>query len=83
MGSIADISVGALIGVLAAMSIKGGAFGIVGDIAFGILGSLLGGNVAATRKRAGAGFVVSVVLAVLGAVVAIAVGREAASYLGW
>jgi uncharacterized membrane protein YeaQ/YmgE (transglycosylase-associated protein family) len=46
MGVLAWIVVGLIAGWLAGMVVKGGGFGIIGDIVVGILGALLGGFLA-------------------------------------
>jgi uncharacterized membrane protein YeaQ/YmgE (transglycosylase-associated protein family) len=46
MGVLAWIVVGLIAGWLAGMVVKGGGFGVIGDIVVGILGALLGGYLA-------------------------------------
>ena len=46
MGVLSWIVVGLIAGWLAGMVVKGGGFGIIGDIVVGILGALLGGFLA-------------------------------------
>jgi uncharacterized membrane protein YeaQ/YmgE (transglycosylase-associated protein family) len=46
MGVLAWIVVGLIAGWLAGMVVKGGGFGVIGDIVVGILGALLGGFLA-------------------------------------
>ena len=43
MGILAWILLGLIAGVLAGMVMRGGGFGIIGDIIVGIIGALLGG----------------------------------------
>jgi len=43
MGIIIWLIVGAIAGWLAGMVVKGGGFGLIGDIIVGIIGSLIGG----------------------------------------
>ena len=58
------ILVGLIAGWLAGMIVKGGGYGLVGDIVVGILGALLGG-----------GLLGSIVVATLGAIILIAILR--------
>ena len=46
MGILAWIVVGLIAGWLAGMVVKGGGFGLVGDIIVGVIGALLGGWIA-------------------------------------
>ncbi len=48
MGILAWIVVGLIAGWLAGLVMRGGGFGILGDIVIGILGGLIGGYLAAT-----------------------------------
>jgi len=43
MGLIASIIIGLLAGWLAGLLMKGGGYGIVGDLALGLVGSIVGG----------------------------------------
>jgi len=75
---LAWIVLGLIAGWLAGMLMKGGGYGIVGDIVLGILGALVGGWL--TEVLLGqdlmTGFnVVSLIVAVLGAVVLIGISR--------
>ncbi len=78
MSIIAWLVVGLIAGWLAGMVMKGGGYGVVGDIIVGILGALLGGFLAGVIF--GGDFMsginlVSIVVAFLGAVVLIAIVR--------
>ncbi len=79
MGLLAWIIVGLIAGWLAGMVMKGGGYGIVGDIIIGIIGALLGGFLAATVfgiQDAVSGLnVTSVVVAFIGAVILVAILR--------
>lgn len=79
MSIIAWIVVGLLAGWLAGMVMKGGGYGIVGDILVGIVGALLGGFLASVlfgAQDAVNGInVISIVTAFIGAVVLIAAVR--------
>src|ERR1700724_1220572 len=82
---LADISLSAVIwwlvvgliaGFLASMVMRGGGYGIVGDIIVGIVGAFLGGLVASLLGFGGsAGFVGSIIIAFLGACILIAILR--------
>lgn len=79
MGLIAWIVVGLIAGWLAGMVMKGGGYGVVGDIILGIIGALVGGFLAATLFNipdAVNGInVTSIIVAFVGAVIAIAIVR--------
>ncbi len=79
MGLLAWLIVGLIAGWLAGMVMKGGGYGIVGDIIIGIIGALLGGFLAAAvfnLPDAVNGLnVTSVVVAFIGAVILIAIIR--------
>ena len=78
MSVLAWIVVGLIAGWLAGMVVKGGGFGLVGDIIVGILGALLGGFLASMVFGAdmvnGINFV-SIVVAFIGAVLLVAILR--------
>ena len=73
MGILSWIVVGLIAGWLAGMVMKGGGYGLVGDIIVGVLGGLLGGWVATTYLNIGAGMsginLESILIAFVGAVV--------------
>jgi len=78
MSILAWLIVGLIAGWLAGMVMKGGGYGVVGDIVVGIVGGLLGGFLASLVF--GADFVnginiVSIVTAFVGAVILIAIVR--------
>jgi uncharacterized membrane protein YeaQ/YmgE (transglycosylase-associated protein family) len=79
MSIIAWIVVGLVAGWLAGMVMKGGGYGVIGDIIVGIVGALLGGFLAAWLfgvQDAVSGInIISIVTAFLGAIVLIAVVR--------
>ncbi len=76
MGIIAWIVLGLIAGWLASL-IMGGGYGILGDIILGIVGALVGGFLSSALLGVGvSGFnVTSIVIAVLGAIVVIAIAR--------
>jgi uncharacterized membrane protein YeaQ/YmgE (transglycosylase-associated protein family) len=69
------IVVGLIAGFLAGLVMRGGGFGIVGDIVVGILGAIIGGFVAGLLGLGASGFVGSIIIAFLGACILIAVLR--------
>lgn len=79
MGLLAWLIVGLIAGWLAGMVMKGGGYGVVGDIILGIIGALVGGFLAATLFNipdAVNGInVTSIIVAFVGAVIAIAIVR--------
>lgn len=79
MDIIAWIVVGLIAGWLAGMVLKGGGYGVVGDIIIGIVGAVLGGFVAAwlfgLQDAVNGINMISIVTALIGAVILIAVVR--------
>jgi len=70
------VLVGALAGWLAGFLMRGGGYGLIGDIALGLVGSLLGSVIfRALGVSAGAGLFMAVVVAFIGAVLVIGVQR--------
>ena len=70
------ILVGLIAGWLAGIIVKGGGYGLVGDIVVGILGALLGGFLFGSLGGAvGGGLLGSIVVATLGAIILIAILR--------
>ncbi len=66
------ILVGLIAGWLAGQLMKGGGYGVVGDIIVGIIGALLGGFLFGTLGvSAGGGLLGAIVVATIGAVVLI------------
>ena len=62
--------VGLVAGWLAGMLVKGGGFGIFGDLVVGVIGAVLGGWLFSTLgASAGGGLVGSIIVATIGAVV--------------
>ena len=75
-GLIAWLVVGAIAGWLAGQFMRGGGYGLVGDIVVGIIGAFVGGFLLTVLGIGGsAGLVGSIVVAFIGAVVLIAVLR--------
>ncbi len=70
------ILVGLVAGWLAGQLMKGGGFGVIGDIVVGIIGALIGGLLfGALGISAGGGLLGAIIVATLGAVVLIALLR--------
>lgn len=64
--------IGAVAGWLAGTLVKGGGFGLIGDIVVGIIGAFIGGWLAgALHLHLGAGIIGSILTATLGAIVLI------------
>ena len=75
-GIIVWLIIGAISGWLAGLLVKGGGFGLIGDIVVGVVGALIGGWLAgALGISIGSGFVASVITAVIGAVILLVILR--------
>jgi uncharacterized membrane protein YeaQ/YmgE (transglycosylase-associated protein family) len=75
-GIVVWLIIGALAGWLAGKLVKGGGFGLIGDIVVGIVGALIGGWLAAALGISiGSGFVASVITAIIGAVILLLIVR--------
>ena len=75
-GIIAWLVVGLIAGWLAGLVMKGGGYGILGDIVMGIVGALVGGFLfGLLMPGSSAGLLGSIVVAFIGAVVFIAIVR--------
>jgi uncharacterized membrane protein YeaQ/YmgE (transglycosylase-associated protein family) len=71
-GIIAWLIIGAVAGWLAGLIVRGGGYGIIGDIVVGIIGSVLFGWLfGASGMMMGSGMIGSIVAAVIGAVILI------------
>ena len=79
MGILAWLVVGLIAGWLASQVMRGGGYGLIGDIIVGIVGALIGGFLAATLLKipnAVNGInIMSILVAFLGAVILIALLR--------
>jgi uncharacterized membrane protein YeaQ/YmgE (transglycosylase-associated protein family) len=69
------ILVGLVAGWLAGMLMKGGGFGVVGDIVIGVVGAILGGFLFGLLGFSGGGLIGSIVVATVGAVILISLLR--------
>ena len=68
--------VGIVAGWLAGVLVKGGGFGVIGDLVVGVIGAVLGGWLFTTLgASAGGGLVGSIIVATVGAVVLLLVVR--------
>lgn len=79
MGILAWIIVGLIAGWLAGMVMKGGGYGVVGDLIIGIIGALLGGFLASAvfgiPDAVNGLNITSIVVAFIGAVILVAILR--------
>ena len=77
MGILSWIVLGLIAGFLAGQFMKGGGYGLVGDIILGIVGALVGGFLASTLLGLDVnGFnIISILIAFVGACIVIAVAR--------
>ena len=74
-GLIAWLVVGLIAGCLAGMAMKGGGFGIVGDIVVGLIGALIGGFLFGQFTTGTPHLLGSIVVAFVGACILIALVR--------
>ncbi len=66
------IIVGLVAGWLAGVIMKGGGFGVIGDIVVGIIGALIGGWLFSTMGvSAGGGLLGAIIVALIGAIILI------------
>ena len=73
-GIIVWLIIGALAGWLAGKLVKGGGFGLIGNIVVGIVGAVVGGWLSGVLGISiGSGFIASVITAVVGAVILLAI----------
>jgi uncharacterized membrane protein YeaQ/YmgE (transglycosylase-associated protein family) len=76
---IAWLLVGLISGWLAGMVMKGGGYGVIGDLVMGLIGALVGGFVVGFFVQGTAGFWGSIVVAFIGACLMIAIVRALGS----
>jgi len=75
-GIIVWLIIGGVAGWLAGSLVKGGGFGLIGDIVVGVVGAFIGGWLASfLRISIGSGFIGSIVTATAGAALLILVLR--------
>jgi uncharacterized membrane protein YeaQ/YmgE (transglycosylase-associated protein family) len=77
-GVIAWVVVGLIAGFLASRMMRGGGYGLFGDIVVGLVGALIGGFVFGLVVTSTYGFVGSIVVAFLGACLLIWIVRQLA-----
>ena len=76
MSIIIWLIVGAIAGWLAGLLVKGGGFGLIGDIVVGIVGGFIGGWLAGVLGiTIGSGMIASIITAVIGAVILLVIVR--------
>lgn len=68
-GLVVFLAIGAIAGWLGSTLMKGGGFGLLGNIVVGILGAIVGGFLFGILGISAGGFIGSVVTATVGAVV--------------
>jgi uncharacterized membrane protein YeaQ/YmgE (transglycosylase-associated protein family) len=75
-GIIAWVIIGAIAGWLAGTLVKGGGFGLIGDIIVGIVGAFVGGWLAGILGiNIGGGLIASIITATAGAIILIIILR--------
>jgi uncharacterized membrane protein YeaQ/YmgE (transglycosylase-associated protein family) len=74
-GIIIFLIIGAVAGWLAGLIMRGGGFGLIGDIIVGVIGSFIGGWLFGVLGIAAGGLIGSIVAAVIGAIVLIVIIR--------
>lgn len=74
-GIIGWIIIGAIAGALAGMVMRGGGYGLVGDIIVGIVGALIGGFILSLFGLGANGFIGTLITAFIGACILIAILR--------
>ena len=67
------IVVGLIAGFLASLVMRGGGYGIVGDIVVGLVGALIGGFLASLVGLGTSGFIGTIIVAFIGACILIAI----------
>jgi uncharacterized membrane protein YeaQ/YmgE (transglycosylase-associated protein family) len=73
---IAWIIIGVVAGWLAGLLVKGGGFGLIGDIVVGVIGAFVGGWLAGVfHIHIGSGMISSIITATIGAVLLIFILR--------
>ncbi len=75
------IVVGLIAGFLASLVMRGGGYGIVGDVIVGLVGALIGGFLASLVGIGTGGFIGTIIVAFIGACILIAILRAVSG--GW
>ena len=76
------IVVGLIAGFLASLVMRGGGYGIVGDVIVGLVGALIGGFLASLLGIGAGGFVGTIIVAFIGACILIAILRAVSGGMG-
>ncbi len=71
---------GLIAGWLAGLVLRGGGYGVVGDIVIGIVGAIIGGLIFGALGLGAYGIVGQIIVAFIGAVILIALVRAVAPY---
>ena len=74
--------VGLIAGFLASLIMRGGGYGIVGDIIVGLVGALIGGFLASLVGLGASGFIGTIIVAFIGACILIAILRAVSGGMG-
>jgi uncharacterized membrane protein YeaQ/YmgE (transglycosylase-associated protein family) len=75
-GIIVWLIIGAIAGWLAGTLLKGGGFGLIGDIIVGIVGAFIGGWLSGLLGISlGSGLIASIIMATIGAVILLLIVR--------
>ena len=74
-GLIIFLVIGGVAGWLAGVIVKGGGFGLIGDIVVGVIGSVIGGWLFGLLGIAAGGLIGSIIAAVVGAISLIVIVR--------
>ena len=75
-GIISWLIVGLIAGWLTGLFMRGGGYGIIGDIVLGIIGAFIGGIIfSLLLPGSSAGLIGSIIVAFIGAVIVIAIAR--------
>jgi uncharacterized membrane protein YeaQ/YmgE (transglycosylase-associated protein family) len=75
MSILSWLLIGLIAGALASLVMRGGGYGIIGDIVVGLIGALIGGFLMSLLGVSSGGFVGTLVVAFIGACVLIALLR--------
>lgn len=67
--------IGLVAGFLASVVMRGGGYGVVGDIVVGLIGAVIGGFLAGLLGLGASGLIGSIIIAFIGAVILIAILR--------
>ncbi len=74
------IIIGLIAGWLAGVVMRGGGYGVIGDIVIGIVGAIIGGLIFGALGLGATGIIGEIIVAFIGAVILIAILRALAPY---